>query len=289
MTQPYQSPATNKQNFNAFDESVLKPSFEADQGMYDSFTDTAYQQATRTLDPYYDSLKKEFDQTAINKGLAPNTEAYNTAFDQYMRQQNDAYTTAAYDAMKYGADRLDADRNYYEEARQFDAGFLEQGRQYDNSFLEGQRQFDVTDDTNRYIAEKNLMASAAAAGNALALGREQLAEDARQFDLGYEEDNSRWDDTFGLNEILTMEGIADTYRDDAYRDAVFNEQMDQQDFNNLYAMMGLYPNSGATPVNTSAGFDNALYADIYNANSQDDFYTAMGQILADLAESKPWE
>ena len=267
-TPPSQNNNWDYQSGNSFDQAMasdvdLGDRFVADQAMYDSFSDTAYANATRTLDPYFDRMQKDFEQKAVNRGLAPGTEAYNTAFDQAMRQENDAYNQAAFGAMQYGANRLDADRNYSEAARQFDVGALEASKQF-NSELglnydkldEGARQYDLG-----------------------------YGESNRRYDMGYDEDNRRWDQQFGLTELGAMEDIANSYRDDNYRDAVFNNNMDQQQLNNLLQMMGLAPGSNFSPVNTAPGFDNALAADTLKYQQDLALSEAIGNGIGDIASS----
>jgi hypothetical protein len=257
------SPGTSSQGAGRdFDPAVLGDKFETNQGTYDNFTDQAFSQATRTLDPMFERQRKDFDQRAINQGIAPNSEAYNTQFDQYMRSKNDAYNQAAFGAMQYGANRLDADRGFDEGQRQFDA-----------SMLEGGRQFDRGDLTTRYGIDKSTGASMfATSKNAENLAK-QLAEQGRQFDRN-----------FDLNELTTMENIAGGYRDDSYRDAVFNSTQDQQQFNNLLSMQSLLPNTNITPPNTAAAFDNMFRQDNLDRNRSDRMWEGVGNTITEI----PW-
>lgn len=66
------------------------------------YEDVAYQQATRQLDPQYEAAQKQFDQQMINQGLAPGSEAYNTAKAAFDQQKNDAYSQARAQAMQQG-------------------------------------------------------------------------------------------------------------------------------------------------------------------------------------------
>ena len=242
-----------KPRTSAFDSAVLGESFQADQPMYDSFSDKAYSQATRTLDPYFDRMKGRFEQDLVNKGISAGSDAYETAFDRYMRQENDAYNQAAFGAMQYGANRLDADRNFDEAGRQFDA-----------SLSEGGRRADMSDATSRYGIDTSAQTA-----------RNEIAERGRQFD-----------DSFGLQELMTYEGIADGYRDDAYRDAVFNTSLDQQQFNNLLQAMSLVPGANFVPANIGGAFNNALQGEIYNNNLTNSMYQGLGEAL--MAGGDAW-
>jgi hypothetical protein len=215
-----QNPSAFSSDSNSGNQSPYSR-FTADQAMYDGFSDKAYAQATRTLDPTFDRARKDFDQRVINQGIATGSEAYDEEFDRFMRDKNDAYSNAAFGAMGYGADRMDRDRDYSE---------------------------------NNY-----------------------------RFDTGLAEDNRRYDQQFGLTELTTMEGLGKTYRDESYRDAVFNSQQDQQQFNNLFSAIGMAPGGNYTAPNTSSAFNNAQDASMYNANADSAMYTGIGNTVNDLA------
>lgn len=237
---------------NDFNKDVLGTKFEADQGIYDNFTNNAYGQATRLLDPQFDRMSKDFEQKAINRGFSPGTEAYNTAFDQNMRQQNDAYNQAAFGAMEYGANRLDADRSMSEAQRQFDAGTMEGGRQFDKSDL-----------TNRYNTDSTRRTNMA-----------NIREGGRQFDAAQE-----------LRDVLGYEGIASGYRDDVYRDAVFNSQQDQQQFDNLFNMQSLVPGQQFIQPNSSSA--NAIDAanSRYDQGRNDSLYQGIGEAIGQIGST----
>ncbi len=265
-TATFESTAGNPGEFREFDKTVLGTPFQADQGTYDQFTDAAYGQATRLLDPQFDRARKDFEQRAVNRGFTPGTEAYNTALDQFTRQQNDAYNQAAFGALDYGSRRLDADRQMSEAARQFDAGLQEGARMGDNTLLEQKRAQMAADATNRYGISTGARTAAAA-----------LKEQGRQFDKN-----------FGLEEMLGIEGVMGGYRDDAYRDAVFNATQDQQQFNNLFQMQGLVPGAAFSPTNPGNAFNNAMTADLYNDRNNRALYGAIGQGVSDLATNIDW-
>lgn len=182
---------------------------------YKSYSDAAYGNALRTLEPTFDRMQSRFEQQAINKGFAPSSEGYNTSFDQMMRGMNDLTSKAAFDAMQFGADRYDKDRAFGEQTRQFD-------------------------------------------------------------------------ETFGLQELLGLESVMGSYRDDAYRDAVFNAQQDQQQFNNLFNMMGLAPGSSFQPANIGNVFSDQARINAANQAREDQMWQGISQNVADLAGTVDW-
>ena len=281
-----------KENFNAFDKTVLGDRFTADQGMYDKFTDQAYGQATRLLDPKFNADRKAFDQRAINQGLGQGTEAYQTAFDNYSRSKNDAYNQAAFGAMDYGNARLDADRAMDETQRQYDSGFLEQGRQFDNSFLEQARQANEANATNRYgiNMQADTASGIASMNNALQnkLNQRTLDEQGRQFDSTFGEGNRRFDTTFDLQELTALEGINQGYMDRDYRDRVYNDSSAQQKFNNGLTLQQFAPGTSYAPTNTQGGFDNQFAADLANTNTSNNMWQGAGQVANNVAQNVDW-
>lgn len=65
-----------------------------DWGGFNQFADATYADYTRRLDPQWQSARRAFDQQMINQGLAQGSEAYQGAFDDFTRSQNDAYGQA---------------------------------------------------------------------------------------------------------------------------------------------------------------------------------------------------
>ncbi len=218
---------------------------------YQDFTDTAFKQVTRTLDPYYDQQRKRFDQSAINKGLSAGTEAYQTEFDNFMRGQNDAYNSAAFNAMQYGHGRYDADR----------------------SFDEGRRQFNLSDKTARYGIDTNARTQRYGINKSSQTAANQLAEGGRQFDTAQ-----------ALKELAAMEGFAKGYRDEDYRAAVFNAQQDQQGINNLMSMMGMIPQGAGSGGAAGSYFDQSMNARNRAADNNQAMWGAIGEAIGEA----PW-
>lgn len=66
------------------------------------YVDSAYQQATRQLDPQWEANQRQFDQQMVNQGLAPGSAAYQTALDNFNRGKDDAYNQARSSAQQQG-------------------------------------------------------------------------------------------------------------------------------------------------------------------------------------------
>jgi hypothetical protein len=79
---------------------------------YDSYINKYFSHAMRTMSPQIDQLNDRFDQRMIDQGFDPGSEGYGKAFDNMSRDRNDLINAAAFNAMGFGANRLDRDRNF---------------------------------------------------------------------------------------------------------------------------------------------------------------------------------
>lgn len=66
------------------------------------YTDQAYGEATRQLDPQWEQNQATFDQQMVNRGIAPGSAAYDQARQDFSRSRNDAYSQARGQAMGQG-------------------------------------------------------------------------------------------------------------------------------------------------------------------------------------------
>jgi hypothetical protein len=239
--------------------------------MYQDYTDAAFKDARRQLDPVWEQNQRSFDQSMINKGFTPGSKGYTSAEDNLNRGRNDQYGSAAFDSMQYGANRMDADRGFNENQRQFNSQFglakdqfKEGQKQYGKNFGETQRQYN-----------------------------QDFGENSRRFDLGFGEsrfqdrrdfgeDNRRFDKQFDLNEVSTLDNISRAYNDQSYRDAVFNASRDDQQLNQLYSLMGFAPTGGAQPINMTSAFNSQLYGDVKESERKDARSSRYGDIFGDI-------
>lgn len=82
--------------------NIFTPANGPAPGDFQRFEDSAMQSAQRHLDPVWDRNQKTFEQSMVNKGLAPDSAAYKEAFDNFSRAKNDQYSSAAFGAQQYG-------------------------------------------------------------------------------------------------------------------------------------------------------------------------------------------
>lgn len=92
---------------------------------YSDYIDRAFGFARRSLDPMMDRDRSRFDQTMINKGIAPGTEAYGLAMDEMTRGHNDLMSSAAFQAMGFGSELAQNDRQYGMQSDMFDLNELQ--------------------------------------------------------------------------------------------------------------------------------------------------------------------
>jgi hypothetical protein len=81
-------------------------------GDYDSYINTSFNHAMRTLDPMIRKNEDRFSQSMIDKGFSGNSEGYQDAYDNNSRRYNDLINAAAFNAMNFGGNRMDNDRNF---------------------------------------------------------------------------------------------------------------------------------------------------------------------------------
>lgn len=69
---------------------------------FQSYIDNAYDQQTRQLDPQWQQAQQQFDQSMVNRGLAPGSAAYDSALADFNRSREDAYSNARSTAQQQG-------------------------------------------------------------------------------------------------------------------------------------------------------------------------------------------
>lgn len=73
-----------------------------DYGQVSDFADAAWNQSKRYLDPQFQLQDRRFEQSLINKGIDPDSEAGQAAFQRKSMGQNDLLSKSAFDALGFG-------------------------------------------------------------------------------------------------------------------------------------------------------------------------------------------
>ena len=71
-------------------------------GDFQRFSDNAYNESVRRLDPQFEAQQRSFEQDMVNRGISPGTEAYDNARANFEQARNDAYATARAQADQMG-------------------------------------------------------------------------------------------------------------------------------------------------------------------------------------------
>lgn len=174
------------------------------------FIDNAYQQSTRQLDPQFQQLQARFDQDMVNKGIAPGSEAYNTAKQQFDQTKNDAYSQARNQAQQQG---LGA------QAQSFGQGLSQStlANQLANSLIGANTSY-----ANQQLGGNASLMNALLGGNS-GIAQAMIGGNASMF-------NSQ-------NSAGAQMGAAQLSHDLGM--ANLNQQGQQQDFGNLMTLLGL--------------------------------------------------
>lgn len=78
-----QQVSANPASAGQFDVSAFRP-----------FADAVYSEATRQLDPQFQSQENAFRQRMVNQGIQEGTPAFDSAYANFERSRNDAYASA---------------------------------------------------------------------------------------------------------------------------------------------------------------------------------------------------
>lgn len=118
--QSYQAPQVGPANYNAqapTAPTVSSPNYQAgntqagqvgaqnasagqfDVSAFRPFADAVYSEATRQLDPQFQSQEAAFRQRMVNQGIQEGTSAFDTAYANFERSRNDAYGSARNQAL----------------------------------------------------------------------------------------------------------------------------------------------------------------------------------------------
>jgi hypothetical protein len=232
------------------------------------YSDAAYQNATRTLDPQWQQQQSQFAQQMVSQGLQPGTQAYDNAMADFSRGRNDAYSQARDQSMQQG---LQAQGQSFQEglANSTLANEIERA----NIAASGQvaaagvganasmHDADVSNATQRLLGLGNL-----------GLGYGALENQTNQTNSNIYNQTNQSD--FGIMNGLT----GDMNQTDMYNNSIPGQQINN--FNQLYQNV---PHGGPQPVDVNGAYQmqqngqNAAYqGNVANSNSQNQMIGALG-------------
>ena len=95
-------PPVDENNFYGGQQIAGSTPSQADYQSVQQYSDQAYQQARRNLDPLQEQQNRRYDQEMINRGIDPRSHAGTSAADQIARQQADQNNSAMFGALQFG-------------------------------------------------------------------------------------------------------------------------------------------------------------------------------------------
>lgn len=283
QTQNTQSQSAQMLNANSPNFSNVTP---PDLTNFRPFSEATYAEATRLLDPNWEAQRRRFDQDMVNRGISENTDAYRTSFDNFSRSRNDAYNSAANQALMAA---LGAQNQAF-------------GQDFQNRSL--QQQGDIA--AQQIAAQEAARAAQEASSQRQYQSMlEQLNENRRQFDLNFGESRRVGDRSFGEDvrrwDLTRGDGLenADFARlmelaGYGMNQTGFNNAASQQELQNMLPFFGMIPNQGPTGIDVLSPYQMNQQGQIANnqaqANASNGFWGSLGQLGSGIlgAAAKPW-
>jgi hypothetical protein len=214
---------------------------------FQNYTDAAYQQQQRTLDPQWQQKQSAFAQQMVGQGLQPGSAAYDNAMRDFSASQNDAYNQARLSSMQAG---LGAQGQAF-------------GEGLSNATLQNQRDIaGIGANAQRAAASMGAHASmygsdASMANNAANNATSQLLG-LGNLGLGYNAQNMQQ----GQNDFQNMlEAFGYGRQGDMYNNS--------QTSGAAQNLLGMIPNSGPSPIDVTGayGLNQSGQNAQYNAQS----------------------
>lgn len=235
-------------------------------GDFRDFEDRAYNNATeRYLNPQWDRSKKDFDQQMIDRGIDIGTEAYNTAFDNFSRSKNDAYSKAAFDAMGYGRDtqNMQFGQSLANAQMKNQAGMANLNADVQRNALMAQIANNNANRDFSYDSMENQLAQANANRGLQAdqfnanqsFQRDSLLNQLQQANANRSLQADQFNRNYDLNELSTLSNIDMGYNDRDFRDANFNAQRDDVAYNRLASILSGLQQTGTPQVDVQGAYN----------------------------------
>mgnify|MGYP000053003669 CR=1 FL=1 len=247
----YASPQGSGTNPNAAQWQTNYGPIDTGVGAFQQFTDSAYDQAMRQMQPQMEQQQRAIQQQLVSRGLQPGTAAYNAEMDRMGRVENDMLQSAAYGAQQQGLGAQNQFFNQSMQNNQFGLGQAQQnyGMQYGYDQLSNDRDIAGINAGAR-TAAAGISANAQNYGANLRhnLGLAQLTEDGRQFNSTDAYRNQQLD----ANTMLGMGNLFNQFNQTNTNNWLAQQGANQNWFNNSQSQIGMSPGSQFTPVGGTA-------------------------------------
>lgn len=215
-------------------------------GDFQRFSDNAYAEAERRLNPQFDQRQRSFEQDMVNRGIAPGTPAYDNARANFDQSRNDAFASARAQADQFG---LAAQNQAFQQGATNSQGLRE--------LILGQ----LAADTSRYGADASANASMSNAATAANTAANNLAWQQQQGDF---------------SNLMQLLGFSQGTQG-------FNNQANAQQFNMNSGILGLLGQGSPIPgLDVTSGYNNQYNAQLNQANMQQQQNNANNQNYAQM-------
>lgn len=225
------------------------------------YSDAAYHNATRTLDPQWQQNKAAFDQQMVGQGLMPGSDAYNNAYANFQRGQNDAYSQARDQSMQQGlaAQGQAFNQGYQNSSLQNElakANTAANASMYDALMSSGATTQAAQIGANASMnnnAQDNFTQQLLGLGNlGLGAGRLNLDSNLGYGQLGLAQNNA---------DFSNMLNLANFDR----QGQMYNNALPGMELQNMMPFFGMLPNGNPSPIDVNGAYN-------LNANMQNSAY-----------------
>ncbi|HOV57829.1 MAG TPA: hypothetical protein PLN91_08130 [Rhodanobacteraceae bacterium] len=221
---------------------------------FQAYRDAAYGEAQRNLDPQWKQAQADFEQQMVGRGFSPGTEAYQAAYDNFMRGKNDAYSSARNQA--------------------FGQGLQAQGQ----AFGQGLSQSQLANELQK--ARWSLEGQMAQANATNSMAAEASRNNAAQLDW----DKQRFQQTFGAGQdqqdfenLMRLFGAGQSTTQ-------YNNSLLNQDQSRLMPLMSLIPGANGAPnIDVLSPYNNQYNAQVNQAQANQQQQNANNQNYAAIA------
>lgn len=260
-------------NVQGYNDKVVVGDPQLDS--FGEYQDAAWNQSRRYLDPQQQAMQKQFEQQAVNKGLAPGSAAYQAAYDNMMRAQNDANSSAAFGAMNFG-------QQAQNQAFQQGLG----ASQLANAMSQAQLQAETARQNAALAANTSRYGIDTSAATAAA----QLAQQGQQWNDQFGFNQAQWEDQFGLQRdqfglqeqqanfgnLLGLGNFGIQYGN-------YLNNAAQTDYNMAAAMLSNVPGNSQQQLNVGGAYNTAQQGAMGQAGLQQQGQQAFWGGIGDLA------
>lgn len=273
--QQFQGMLSNGANPTQVDPTSASSLFGAAQ----PYMDSAYQQATRELDPQVAQQNSAFQQQMINQGITPGSQAYQQAQQQMQMGQSDQYAQARAQAQQQGlaaqAQGFGQGLSQSQLANTLAGQLLGSNTSLSNQMLGGNAsimnqllggnsgiaQQIIGAQATMNAANANAGASRANGMNSYRLGEDQLAQQGQQMDFG---------------NLMSLLGLGSGVT--SYNNGLLNQN--QQ---NAQSFMGYMPQGGSGNIDAQSPYNNQYSGQMGQWNYQNQQANAENQAGMSLA------